>query len=67
MPIIAARLVELPGRLLAGLKTSNVSKAQAVTGASQPRKAAGAGVTGRAEKMRRLSPADGRRGCQARN
>ena len=67
MPIIAPRLAELPGRLLAGLKTSRVSKAQAVTGASQPRNAAGVRVPGRAEKMRRLSPADGRCGRQERN
>ena len=67
MAIIALRLVELPGRLLPELKTSRVSSAQAVAGASQPRKAAVVGVPGRAEKMRRLSPADGRRGCQERN
>ena len=67
MAIIVPWLLGPAGRPLLELKTSRVSNAQAVAGASQPRKAAVAGVPGRTDKMRRLSPADGRRGRQERN
>ncbi len=67
MAIIVPRLLEPAGRPLPELKTSRVNNAQAVAGASQPRKGAVVGLPGWAAKMRRLSPADGRRGCQERN
>ena len=59
---------ELPGRLFPELKTERVSNAHAAAGASQPRNHAIWGMTlVGAANSRRLSLADGRRGCQERN
>jgi hypothetical protein len=59
---------ELLGRLFPELKTERVSNAQAVAGASQPRNHAIWGMTlAGAANSRRLSLADGCRGCQERN
>ena len=59
---------EPPGSLFPELKTERVSNAHAVAGASQPRNHAIWGMTlAGAANSRRLSLADGRRGCQERN
>jgi len=59
---------EPPGRLFPELKTERVSNAHAVAGASQPRNdAIWFMVRAGAANNRRLSLADGCRGCQERN
>jgi hypothetical protein len=68
MATVGSRRDELLGRLFPELKTERVSKAHAVAGASQPRNHAIWGMTlAGAANSRRLSLADGRRGCQERN
>jgi hypothetical protein len=68
MATIGSCRVERPGMLFPELKTEIVSKAHAVAGASQPRNHAIWGMTlAGVANSRRLSLADGRRGCQERN
>ena len=65
LPNSAAPREDRPDKLFPAVNTEKVSKAQAVAGTSQPANQAIRGIRwiGWA-KMRRLSLADGRRGCQ---